>query len=125
LVSLLDATTRADIDDGTLHDLALFHMDGTDTTLLAQSDKHAVTDTGHVDTLSDVSGTAYEKYKVIVRPTGIVEFWQSGVRMLPDTVFAVTDTVDLAGVVTAEKSATATVSDVSVRNFRVASGKAA
>jgi hypothetical protein len=118
----LTTNSRTSIDHADMVDLACFHMDGADTTLLAQSDNNT-TDTGHVDTTSDVSGTAYETYKIIVRVDGSVEFWQSDVQLLASTTFAVRSTVDLCAFINAEKTGTATLSDVSVRNFRVASGK--
>ncbi len=122
LVTLPTTGIRTDVPSGA--QAAVFHRNGAATTLLARSD-NATTDTGEVDTLGDVSGTAYEKYRVNVRTDGTVEFWKDGVRQLEDTSFAVLATADLAAIVNAEKTAGATVSDVSVRNFRVASGKAA
>lgn len=117
-------TTGIRTDVPTAAQAAVFHMNGADTTLLARTD-NATTDTGEVDTLSDVSGTAYEKYRINVRKNGTVEFWQNGVRLLPDTAFAVLSTANLAGIINAEKTGTATLSDVYFRNFRVASGQAA
>lgn len=122
LGSALATATRVDM--GGVVQAALFHVDGAATTLSARSDNNT-TDTGNVDTTGDVSGTAYGKYKVIARKGGTVEFWQNGIRLLSTTAFAVLSTADLAGFINAEKTGTATLSDVYFRNFRVAGGKAA
>jgi hypothetical protein len=124
LGTVLETASRTDMGNAAMVDCALFHVDGAATTLSARSDNNT-TDTGNVDTLSDVSGTAYGKYKIIVRKTGAVEIWQNGVRLLSSTTFAVRSTVDLAAFINAEKTGTATLSDVYFRNFRAAAGKAA
>ena len=120
----LETASRTDMENAAMAHCALFHRDGAATALLART-HDGTTDTGYVDTTGDVSGTAYEKYRINVRKDGTVEFWQNGARLLATTDFKTLSTVDLAAFINAEKSATGTLSDVYFRNFRAASGKAA
>ncbi len=128
IASLLDATVRADMDDGTLTSHARFHLDGDAADILAESDNNT-TDTGAIDTTSDnvtTDLTGYKKFKVIARTDGTVEFYIDGARVLSTTDFAVLATDDYVGFVNLEKSGGAVAAEVRIKRFRfAAAGKAA
>lgn len=107
LVDSLTSNARADMDHADAVDIATFHLDGAVANILAQSDNNTI-DVPATDTniANDVTAGAFKDFKIIVRPTGGVEFWIDGVRMLPATAFAVRPTAVLAGTINLEKPAT-------------------
>lgn len=121
--TLLTANSIADIDHADMVNLAALHYDGGSENILAQSDDN-VTDVAAVDTTIDnVSGT-FKRGKIVVRPSGAVEFWIAGSRVLESTTFAVASTANLCAFVNAEKSTGTATAVVQVRNLRVAGGRA-
>jgi hypothetical protein len=126
LGTALTTNSEADIDHADMVQLAAFHMDGASDNILAQSDNNT-TDVAPVDTTIDNdSATDVPKHlKIIVRPSGVVEFWIAGARVLATTAFAVLSTAVLAPFVNMEKTSNDTTATVTVRNLRVAGGCAA
>ncbi len=121
----LTANSKPDIDHADMAQLAVFHMDGNSDNILAQSDD-ATTDVAAVDTTIDNDSTTdvAKKFKIIVRPTGAVEFWINGARVLSSTTFAVLSTANLAAFINLEKTSDDTVAEVVVTNLRIGAGKA-
>ena len=124
LGTALTTNSEADVDHGDMVQLAAFHLDGNDENIDCQSDNDS-TDVAPVDSTIDNVADTYKLLKIIVRPTGAVEFWIDGVRVLSSTTFAVLSTAVLAPFINVEKTATDTVYSVYVQYFRVAGGKAA
>jgi hypothetical protein len=124
MAAVLNATTRADLDDASTTSIAGFHMDGSADAILAQSD-NGTTDVAPVDTgvVNVVTAGAYKKFKVIVRPAGTVEFWVDGVRKLPSTAFAVLATHVLGGFINMEKTSDNTTAVLKFRRFRMAGAR--
>lgn len=122
--TLLNANSRASIDHTDMVNLAAFSLDGNVANILAQSD-NGVLDVAAVDTTidNDTAAGAFKDTKIIIRPTGIVEFWIDAVRMLPNTVFAVATTVDLAAFVQMEKTSNDTLAVLLLERIRVAGGR--
>lgn len=123
--TLLNTTNSIpDIDHTDVVNLAAFHMDGGSDNILAQSDNN-VTDVAPVDTTidNDASTDTFKRYVVIVRPSGAVEFWVNGSRVLESTTFAVDPTASLCAFINAEKTSTATAK-YQIRNVRAAGGRA-
>ena len=104
--------------------LACFHTDGNVLNILAQSDDDT-TDVAAVDTTIDNSLTVVKKFKIVVRPTGAVEFWIDSVRVLAATTFAVLSTATLSGWINLEKTTEDTAAVVKVYKLRVAGGRQA
>jgi hypothetical protein len=119
----LTTNSEADIDHGDMAQLAAFHLDGNSDDILAQSDD-ATTDVAAVDTTknNDSSTDVPKHFKIIVRPSGAVEFWIDGVRVLPTTTFAVLSTALLAAFINMEKTSNDTTASIIFRNLRVAGG---
>lgn len=127
LGTALTTDSEADIDHAAMVQLACFHMDGGSDSILCQSDDNT-TDVAPVDsTIENDSDTdVSKKFKIVVRPTGVVEFWIDGVRVLSSTSFAVLSTAALSAFVNMEKTADRpTTAAFIVRNLRVAGGCAA
>ena len=122
LATVIDGTTRADLDDATVTDLALFHMDGADANVYAQSDDNT-TDVAPTDTGVNNALDAYKLFKIIVRPAGTVEFWIDGVRMLSTTAFAVRAAAVLGALINIEKTANDTLAVVKIDRIRVAGAR--
>lgn len=121
--TLLTANSIANIDHADMVNLAAFHYDGGSENILAQSDDN-VTDVASVDTTIDnVSGT-FKRGKIIVRPSGAVEFWIAGSRLLASTTFAVASTANICAFVNAEKASGTATAVLHVRNLRAAGGRA-
>lgn len=119
LVNVLDATVRANLDDASATRLASFHIDGGALSLLVQSDNNVV-DTGHVDTTLDlVEGTAVT-LDIIALPTGVVEFYVNGARVLSTTAFSIGDSAaDFYGFILMEKTNDDTAAQLAVSEFEV------
>jgi len=126
LGTALTANSEADIDHADMVQLACFHLDGLVNNILAQSDDNT-TDVAPVDTTidNDSATDVAKKFKIIVRPTGAVEFWIDGARVLSSTTFAVLSTAMLAAFINMEKVTDCGVCEVIFRNLRVAGGCAA
>jgi len=127
LGSALTANSNLDIDHADMAQLACFHMDAADDAIYAQSDD-ATTDVVPVDTLANNILTdalaSFKKFKIIVRPTGAVEFWIDGARVLSTTTFAVLSTAVLQGWVNLEKTTSTDVAEVNVARLRMAGAMA-
>jgi hypothetical protein len=116
----LTTTQEADMLDTTASYLyALLYMYTNALSIFAGSDDNT-TLVAPVDTLIDNSLTVNKRKKVLVRPGGAVEFWIDGVRVLPDTVFAVGAAGLLAGIINSEKDAVAGLPEHRIRSVRVA-----
>ena len=124
LGTALTTNSEADIDHGDMVQLACFHLDGLVANILVQSDDDT-DDVAAVDTTIDNSLSVAKKFKIIVRPTGAVEFWIDGVRAKATTTFAVLSTAMLAAFINMEKVTDAGVASLIFRNLRVAGGCAA
>lgn len=126
LGTALTTNSEADIDHADMAQLAAFHIDGASDNILAQSDD-ATTDVAAVDTGVDNDSTTDvpKKLKIVVRPTGAVEFWIDGVRKLSTTTFALAPTANVGAFVNMEKTADNTTASIILRNLRVAGGCAA
>lgn len=124
--TLLTANSIADIDHADMVNLAAFHMDGASANILAQSDDVA-TDVVPVDTTIDnvVTAGSFKDFKIIVRPTGAVEFWIDGVRVLSSTTFAVAASATLGGFVNIEKTSNDTLAAMKIDDLRIAGARAA
>lgn len=122
LGTALDTDTEADVDHATMVQLAAFHYDSNDENIDCQSDDNT-TDVAAVDSTVDNVADTYHTLKIIVRPTGAVEFWIDGARVLSSTTFAVLSTANLAPFVNVEKTSNDTVYSLYLRNLRVAGGK--
>jgi len=125
LGTLLTANSIADIDHVDMEQLACLHMDGNSANVLAQSDDNT-TDVAPVDTGVDnvIDAGSYKEFKVIVRPTGPVEFWINGVRQLSTTTFAVLATAALCAFVNIEKTSNDLTAVLKADRLRVAGGRA-
>jgi len=121
LVKGWSANSRLDADHGDVTDLALFAMNGNSANIMAESDNNT-TDTGQIDTTIDnvTDAGSWKKFKIIVRTTGVVEFWIDKARVLSTTSFAVRGTQDFSGVVNIEKSPNDTAATLTLRRMRVA-----
>lgn len=123
LGSALTTNSEANIDHGDMVHLAAFHMDGNSDNILAQSDND-VTDVAPVDTTIDNDSTTDvpKRFKIVVRPTGVVEFWINEARVLASTAFAVGAAALLAPFVNMEKSSDDTTAQILLKKLRVAGG---
>lgn len=122
----LTANSEASIDHADMVQLAAFHLDGASDNVLAQSDDNT-TDVAAVDTTIDNDSTTDvpKKYKIIVRPTGVVEYWGAGVRVLTTTSFAMLSTALVGAFVNMEKTSDDTTASIIIGKLRVAAGMAA
>lgn len=116
----ITATQHADMQATTASFLyGLFHIDAEDDNIDFCSDNNATvvapSDTG----VDNVVGTN-KKFKVIVRPSGVVEAWIDGARVLSSTVFSVGAAGILAGIFNVEKGANADVPEARIRKMRFA-----
>jgi|GEM_PF-661423 len=123
LGTLLTANSIASIDHADMVNLACFHMDGSSANINAQSDDDT-TDVAPVDTTIDNATDAFKDFKIVVRPTGAVEFWIDGARVLSGTTFAVAATAALCGFINLEKTSNDTTAVMTVDRIRVAGGRA-
>ncbi|MFH1417270.1 MAG: hypothetical protein ABII12_03170 [Planctomycetota bacterium] len=123
LGTLLTANSIASTSHADMVNLACFHMNGASANISAQSDDE-VTDVAVTDTVIDNATDADKDFKIIARPTGVVEFWIDGARVLADTVFAVGAAAALCGFVNMEKTSDNTVGVVKIDRIRVAGGRA-
>lgn len=126
LGTALTTNSEADIDHADMAQLACFHLDGNSDDVYAQSDD-ATTDVAAVDTTvnNDSTTDTFKRYKIVVRPTGTVEFWVDGARKLSSTAFALLSTALVGAFVNMEKTSDDTTAVIQVRNLRVAGGMAA
>jgi len=124
--SALTTNSEADIDHADMAQLAGFHVDAASENILFQSDD-ATTDVAAVDTTidNDSSTDVPKKFKIVGRPSGVVELWIDGVRRLSTTSFAVLSTALVAPFINVEKTADAAVMTILFRNLRMAGGVAA
>ena len=101
-------------------DRAIFHMDGGSNNILLGSDDDS-TEVALVDSSIDNVETAgaFKDFLLIVRPTGVCEFWIDNVRAKASTVFAVRTTAVLAAFDNMEKEADTTLGKMVIRNMRV------
>lgn len=122
----LTVNSEADIDHADMVNLAAFHLDGNSDDIKFQSDDN-VTDVAPVDTTidNDSATDVPKRLRINVRPTGVVEAWIDGVRMLPATAFAVAAAARLAPFVNVEKTNDDTVAVVILNRFRAAGAAAA
>lgn len=122
----LTTDSEADVDHAAMVNLAAFHLDGASDNILAQSDDNS-TDVAAADTTIDNDSTTDlpKRFKIIVRPSGAVEFWINGARVLSSTTFAVSAAANLAAFINMEKTSDDTTAVMIARNIRVAAGKAA
>lgn len=122
----LTTNSEANVDHGDMVQLASFHLDGNSDNILVQSDDNT-TDVAAVDTTidNDSATDVSKKFKIIVRPTGVVEFWIAGARVLSTTVFALLSTADVGAFVNLEKTNDDTSAEVIIKNLRVAGAAAA
>jgi len=117
----LTANSEANIDHADMVQLAAFHLNGASDNILCQSDD-GTTDVAETDSLIDNdSATDVPKHlKIIVRPTGVVEYWIAGARVLATTAFAVLSTALIAAHINLEKTANDTTAKLTFWNLRVA-----
>lgn len=122
----LTTNSEADIDHADMANLAAFHLDGASDNILAQSDDTS-TDVAAVDTTIDNDSTTDlpKRFRIIVRPTGVCEFWIDGARVLSSTVFAVAAAARLAPFVNMEKTSDDTTAVIVLNRLRVAGAAAA
>ena len=122
----LTTNSEADIDHTDMVQLAAFHMDGNSDNILAQSDD-ATTDVAAVDTTvdNDSATDVSKKFKIIGRPSGAVEFWIAGARVLSTTTFALLSTALVAAFINMEKTSNDTVAVLTFKNLRVCGACAA
>lgn len=123
--NVIDATTRADMDDATLTKHARFHMDGNSANILAESDD-ATTDVAAADTTIDNAPAAgsRKRFNLIAYPSGTVEFWIDGSQVLSSTTFGVSNTGTFAGFINLEKTSNNTLAEIVCSYARVAGGRA-
>lgn len=127
IANVLNATTRADLDDATLTRHARFHMDGASANINFESDDNT-TDVAAADTTLDNETTAgeYKRYLLVARPSGLVETWANAARLLSSTTFSVGSTAGVfGGFVNLEKTSNDTVAEIVARFGRMAGGRAA
>lgn len=119
----LTTNSEADIDHADMVQLAAFHLDGNSDDILAQSDDNT-TDVAAVDTtINNDSTTDVAKHlKIIVRPSGAVEFWINGARVLASTTFAMLSTANVAAFINMEKTSDDTTAVFVYRNLRIGAG---
>ena len=122
----LTSNSEADIDHADMVQLACIHLDGNSDNILAQSDDNT-TDVAAVDTLidNDSSTDVSKKCKIIVRPSGAVEFWIAGARVLSSTTFALLSTALVSAFINMEKTSEDTPAVLTFKNLRVCGGCAA
>lgn len=113
-------TQRADMQATTASFLyALFHLDCNGLDLAFCSDNNT-TVVAPTDTLVNLVAQTYNKFKIIVRPTGVVEAWVDAVRVLETTAFSVGSTGLLAAIFNLEKSTGTAVPEARFKRLRVA-----
>lgn len=118
-IAITDAI-RADCDVATAGiKTAKLHLNANANDIFAASDDD-VSPVAAADTTIDNSLTVNKKFKIIVRPTGVVEFWINGARVLSSTAFSVSATGLLAGILNIEKSTGAGVPELRWKRLRVA-----
>ena len=124
LGTALTTNSEANIDHADMVDLAAFHSDGNDASIFCQSDDNT-TDVANTDTALDfdTATPTYRYLKIVVRPSGSVEFWVDGARVLSTTTFAVRNTVNLAPFVNMEKTSDDTTAKLLVKRIRACGGK--
>jgi hypothetical protein len=122
----LTTNSEANIDHADMVQLACFHMDGNSDNILAQSDDNT-TDVANTDTTIDNDSTTdvSKKFKIVVRPTGSVEFWIAGARVLSSTTFALLSTAVVGAFVNVEKTSDDTTAVLIFKNLRIGAGAAA
>lgn len=122
----LTANSEADVDHADMVNLACFHMDGNSDDIKAQSDDN-VTDVAPVDTTidNDSATDIAKRFQIIVRPSGVVEFWINGARVNSATVFAVAAASRIAPFINVEKTNDDTVAVLLLSRLRVAGAAAA
>lgn len=119
----LTANSEANIDHADMVQLAAFHMDGNSDNILAQSDDNT-TDVAAVDTTidNDSATDVPKRFKIVVRPSGAVEFWINNARVLTATAFAMLSTALVSAFINAEKTSDDTTASILFRNWRVGAG---
>lgn len=125
LGTALTANSEASIDHADMVQLACFHMDGNSDDIYAQSDDNT-TDVAAVDTTinNDSTTDVSKNFKIIVRPSGAVEFWVNNARVLASTTFALLSTSVVAPFVNMEKTSDDTTATLNLYRLRVAGGRA-
>ncbi|HEB79259.1 MAG TPA: hypothetical protein ENI79_02130 [Rhodospirillales bacterium] len=120
LANVLDATTRADLDDGTLTKHCRFHMDGAVANILAESDDNG-TDVAAVDTTIDNDTATSKNFIILARKTGVCELYIEKARVLAATAFGIGSASALfAGFVNLEKISNDTVAVARLLRMRTA-----
>ncbi|MCB9852773.1 MAG: hypothetical protein H6819_06730 [Phycisphaerales bacterium] len=124
-VNVLDATTRANLDDATATRIVTFHIDGASANINLQSDDN-VTDVAPVDTGVDnaTAQGATKRLHLIVRPNGKCEGYIDGARVNEETVFSVGAAAGVfAAFINMEKTNNDTTGEVVAKFIRAAGAR--
>ena len=119
VVNVLDATTRANLDDATATRLATFHIDGSSANLMVQTDDN-VTDTGLVDSGVDVVPGTPIVLDLCIDPDGTARFYADGTLVYTGDIGSTA--ADFYAFVNMEKTSNDTVAKVIVHEFEVSGG---
>lgn len=116
----ITATERADMQAATAGFLnAVYHVDTNGLDLEVRTDDNATAGSETDTTVNLVLQTA-KTVKIIVRPSGVVEWWVAGARVLSTTAFSIGASGLLAGIVNIEKSTGTGVPEIRIKRLRVA-----
>lgn len=124
LGNVLDATTRANMDDGTLTQHVRFHMNGASANILAESDD-GTTDVAAADTTIDnvVTAGSRKRFNIIARPDLSCELWIDEVQVLTSTSFLLASGL-FAAFFNMEKTSNDTTAEGVISYARAAGGRA-
>lgn len=116
---VLNATTRANLDDAGLTKGVRFHMDGNSANIMAQSIGGTTPITSTDTTADNVTTvtTGLKRFDIIARPTGICELYVAGSRVLSSTVFDISTSGLFGAFINMEKTSDDTTALALVKNF--------
>jgi hypothetical protein len=126
LGTALTVNSMASMDHGDMVDLAAFHYNSLatqDLNIYAQWDNNVTDVAATNDSLVNLVVGTYKRYKLIVRPSGLLEFWINNVRAAPTIAPAaasVRTTALMAPFINWEKAANDSLGVIYARKLRVA-----
>ena len=103
LVSVIDATTLANLDDASMTSGARFHMDGNSANIMAQGSGGAAA-IASTDTTIDNVTTAYKVFDISSGGDGVVRMYAAAAAVLSSTSFAISTTIPLGVLINIEKT---------------------
>lgn len=118
LVSVIDSTTWANLDDATMTSGARFHMDGNSADIRAQSTGGA-SSVSSTDTTVDNSTSAYKIFTIQGDGNGVVKLSIAAAMVLTSTSFLISTTIPLGMIFNIEKSSDDTLAVMQIDYVRL------